>query len=245
MAKSKRPEPPAGKAEYQPTEKEKTALRKQIDRIAASPQLPRVKVGKGENTPTIALDHPDDFIAGGVFKEALGTTSTDFTNGLINQLAKASYRNGKIDADGLNFMLSVIEDIKPRDQLESMLAAQMAAIHMAIMKLAQQLANVDLLPQQDSAGALLNKLTRTFATQIETLKRNRSSGEQKVTVQHVTVSEGGQAIVGNVTQAPDKNQPSESNTARCQSYSAASLRRKEERGVNSLATKRKINGERS
>ena len=45
--------------------------------------------------------------------------------------------------------------------------------------------------------------------QMETLKRYRTGGEQKVTVQHVSVSEGGQAIVGNVTQpaggtAPEK-----------------------------------------
>ena len=36
--------------------------------------------------------------------------------------------------------------------------------------------------------------------QMETLKRYRTGGEQKVTLQHVSVSEGGQAIVGNVTQ---------------------------------------------
>ena len=35
---------------------------------------------------------------------------------------------------------------------------------------------------------------------MEALKRYRTGGEQKVTVQHVTVGEGGQAIVGNVTQ---------------------------------------------
>ena len=35
---------------------------------------------------------------------------------------------------------------------------------------------------------------------MEALKRYRTGGEQKVTVQHVSVSEGGQAIVGNVTQ---------------------------------------------
>jgi hypothetical protein len=37
---------------------------------------------------------------------------------------------------------------------------------------------------------------------MEALKRYRTGGEQKVTVQHVSVSEGGQAIVGNVTQTP-------------------------------------------
>ena len=53
--------------------------------------------------------------------------------------------------------------------------------------------------QQDSAQTALNKLARTFAAQVEALKRYRSSGEQKMTVQHVHVAEGGQAIVGNVS----------------------------------------------
>jgi hypothetical protein len=34
---------------------------------------------------------------------------------------------------------------------------------------------------------------------MEALKSYRSKGEQKLTVQHVHVAEGGQAIVGNVT----------------------------------------------
>ena len=37
--------------------------------------------------------------------------------------------------------------------------------------------------------------------QVEALKRYRTGGEQKVTVQHVTVNEGGQAIVGSVSPA--------------------------------------------
>jgi hypothetical protein len=44
----------------------------------------------------------------------------------------------------------------------------------------------------------LTKLTRTYAAQMEALRRYRSGGEQKMTVQHVHVAEGGQAIVGNV-----------------------------------------------
>jgi hypothetical protein len=38
----------------------------------------------------------------------------------------------------------------------------------------------------------------TFAAQMSALKEYRSKGEQKMTVQHVHVAEGGQAIVGNV-----------------------------------------------
>ncbi len=47
----------------------------------------------------------------------------------------------------------------------------------------------------------LTKLARTFGAQMEALKRYRTGGEQKVVVQHVHVSDGGQAaVVGNVNQ---------------------------------------------
>jgi hypothetical protein len=60
----------------------------------------------------------------------------------------------------------------------------------------------DLTPANTSA---FNELTCTFAMQMEALKRYRSGAEQKVTLQHVSVAEGGQAIIGNVTHAPRKN----------------------------------------
>jgi hypothetical protein len=110
-------------------------------------------------------------------------------------------RDGKIDEQALNFMLAAVKGIEPRDQVEAMLAAQMAAVHQAMMTFARRLAHVEIIQQQDSAERAFNKLSRTFATQMEALKRYRTGGEQKVTVQHVSVSEGGQAIVGNVTQS--------------------------------------------
>jgi hypothetical protein len=146
--------------------------------------------------------------------EALGTADYTFLNGILGQLANASFHDEHIDERRLNFMLSVIRGIEPRDQLEAMLAAQMAAVHIATMTFARRLENVDLLPQQDSAERAFNKLTRTFAAQLETLKRYRTGGEQKVTVQHVSVAEGGQAIVGNVTHTPKENAPGKKETSR-------------------------------
>jgi hypothetical protein len=121
-------------------------------------------------------------------------------NGLFSQLANAASHGCQIDEETFNFMLSVVKGLKPKDQLQTMLAAQMAAIHMATMTFARRLAQVETIPQQDSAERALNKLARTYAMQMEKLKRYGTGGEQKVTVQHVSVSEGGQAIVGNVTQ---------------------------------------------
>jgi len=97
--------------------------------------------------------------------------------------------------------LTVVKGIEPKGQLEAMLAAQMAAIHMATMKRTAQLAHADNLHQAASLERASNKPARTFTMQMEALKRYRTGGEQKVTVQHVSVAEGEQAIVGNVTQA--------------------------------------------
>ena len=93
----------------------------------------------------------------------------------------------------------MIKDVKPNDHLEAMLAAQMMTITFV-----KRLSEVEHIPQQDSAERALNKFARTFTTQMDALKRYRTSGEQKVTVRHVSVNEGGQAIVGNVTQGADK-----------------------------------------
>jgi hypothetical protein len=150
---------------------------------------------------TIAPEHPDEPLAYTLLMEAIGTVSVDFGNGLLKQLANAGSRGRQIDEDALNFMLSVVTGIKPNDQLEAMLAAQMAVIHTATMTFARRLANVETIEQQDSAERALNKLTRTYAMQMEALKRYRTGGEQKVTVHHVSVNEGGRAIVGNVNQA--------------------------------------------
>lgn len=112
--------------------------------------------------------------------------------------ASIGSKGHNVDADASNFLLSVVRGVQPRDELEAMLAVQMGAIHQATMMMARRLNHVDNLQQQDSAERTLNKLARTYAMQMEALKRYRTSGEQKVTVEHVTVNAGGQAIVGAV-----------------------------------------------
>src|SRR5215510_683158 len=43
-----------------------------------------------------------------------------------------------------------------------------------------------------------NKLSRTYAALLDALNRHRGKGQQKVTVEHVHVHAGGQAVVGMV-----------------------------------------------
>ena len=93
-----------------------------------------------------------------------------------------------------------VKSIKPRDSVEAMLVAQMVSVHVMAMRCAHHLANADDLAQHDSAARALGRLARTFPAQIEALNRYRSHGEPAITVQNVSVGDGGKAIVGNVTQ---------------------------------------------
>jgi hypothetical protein len=176
---------------YRPTPHEQSALRRYL--TLTENTAPRLKVLTDGDVPQLVYDHPDQAVARVLVQGALGTADADFMDGLLRQLANAS-SDGAVSERGVSFMLSIIKGVQPNDQLEAMLAAQMAAIHMATMTFARRLARVESIPQQDSAERALNKLARTYAMQMEALKRYRTGGEQKVTVQHVSVSEGGKQL---------------------------------------------------
>jgi hypothetical protein len=158
-----------------------------------------MKVSEKDGVTKVSPDHPNVAVAGIRLLAAFGTRDDDFLKGILTQLALVGSKGSKLDEDGINFMRAVVTGIEPRDQVEALLAAQMAVVHNAIMTFARRLASVETIPQQDSAERAFNKLARTFAAQVEALKRYRSGGEQTVRVEHVTVNAGGQAIVGTVT----------------------------------------------
>jgi hypothetical protein len=184
---------------YEPTPREQESLEAHFSRRRKRPPAPTMKVMVKSGVSEIGVDHPEPALGQALLMEAIGTAEPDFLDGLLGQLANAGTKGRVVDEHGLNFMLAVVKGVEPRDQVEAMLAAQMAAVHNATMTFARRLNHVDNIPQQDSAVCAFTKLARTFATQVEALKRYRTGGEQKVTVEHVTVNAGGQAIVGSVT----------------------------------------------
>ena len=121
-----------------------------------------------------------------------------FCNAMASACANVSGR-----ADGLkgdkNDALAIVAEIGPKDGIEAMLATQMAAVHIAMMRHSRLMAGAETIPQLDVQEKVFNKLARTFTAQVEALRKHRHGGQQKMTVEHVTVEKGGQAIVGNVT----------------------------------------------
>jgi len=207
--KEKKPKQTPEKPKHVLTAAEQAAIETNIARLESTTSV-RLKIENGQ----IRSDHPDAVVGFALLDKALGSTDRAFVNGLLKQLAYANLdsEGETVSETGLNFAVAVVNGVEPRDQLEAMLAAQMAAVHVATMKVAQQLALSETISQQDSAERMFNKLSRTFMGQMEVLKRYRTGGEQTVTVQHVNVSQGGQAIVGNVTQG-QRNEPASGTVA--------------------------------
>jgi hypothetical protein len=147
-----------------------------------------------------AIDHPDPDLGEQLMANALGVADREAMDGILRQLVRASVSGGSHDEVNLSFMISMVKSLKPRDSVEAMLVAQMVSVHVMAMRCAHHLANAEDIARHDSAARALSRLTRTFPAQIEALNRYRSQGEPAITVQNVSVGDGGNAIVGNVTQ---------------------------------------------
>ena len=128
-----------------------------------------------------------------------GGTSLQTT--LLGQVSGAlPYAQSKpLNVEALNFALDAVASLEPRDGLEVLLCSQMVALHGRSMEYLRR----TMLPEQTNDGVDRNvnratRLLRTFATLTESLRAHRGGGKQTVTVEHVTVQAGGQAIVGPV-----------------------------------------------
>ncbi len=95
--------------------------------------------------------------------------------------------------------LELYKSLEPADGAEGMLAMQMVGTHDAALQCLKRAA----LSSQTFEGRDVNlkhaqKLMTLYTQQLATLNKHRGKGQQKVTVEHVNVEAGGQAIVGSV-----------------------------------------------
>jgi hypothetical protein len=179
---------------------ETKAIDEAVDCFRARRGAFKVKVTKGSNGshPSIG-PHPDDATGWNVrFRNTFGTASRDFVASALDGLIKNTADKTGIDEVALNAALAIVDGVRPRDEIEAMLASQMAVTHSLAMQLLARTKRAEHLPQFESAGNLAVKLLRTYTAQVEALSKLRRGGEQTVRVEHVHVYPGGQAVVGNV-----------------------------------------------
>ena len=156
---------------------------------------------KPANTPTtVVADDPED--GKGRLRSIGGSQSDHWNNTLANQAMQALWMKNSSPEERdkrLTATIAALMGIAPKDELEGMIAAQLIAAHNAAMECYRRA----MIGEQTFEGrreslSQANKLSRTHATLVEALNRHRGKGQQKVTVEHVHVHAGGQAVVGMV-----------------------------------------------
>jgi hypothetical protein len=167
----------------------------------------RAKQGRG----TIKIPLPRQ--RRGNLRSISGSDNDDFSNLLVNQVANALGR-GHCDSDEqrrqVEAMLAVMIGIKPGDGLDGMLIVQLIASHSAAMECYRRAMIGDQTFEARRENlSQANKLSRTYAALTETLDHHRGKGQQRITVEHVNVHAGGQAIVGDVTSGGKSSQKPE------------------------------------
>ncbi len=173
--------------------------------------MPKKKQKSMEPLPTHTL-----LTAEGV-RKLLDIDEVAILQSRINEIANIIWRPEGLSKQEKDVTIARAIDhfnsLKPTDGAEGMLAEQMVGSHFAAMECLRRAA----LPNQtfdgrDMALKHAHKLMSLYAKQLETLNKHRGKGQQKVTVEHIRVEKGGQAIVGNVeagnaaTRTPDPSQ---------------------------------------
>jgi hypothetical protein len=160
--------------------------------------MTKTKQSREQQPMTVFVNDPDR--TKGERKKIGGSQSDDWNDMLFSQAGQTLWLKhadaATIDQQ-VNALVHAMIGIGPQDELEGMMAAQLLAAHNAAMECFRRAMNGEqtLEGQRENLNQA-NKLARTFATLLETLNRHRGKGQQKVTVEHVHVHPGGQAVVG-------------------------------------------------
>lgn len=125
-------------------------------------------------------------------KGLLGTQSDELATALLSQLLSASSKGN----DVMNGITSLLCDLAPRDMAETLVISQIIVCHFNCMRIFSKAQNMSDISSQERYISLGIRLQKTFLAQIEALKRYRSSGKQTIVVERVSVSQGGQAVIG-------------------------------------------------
>jgi hypothetical protein len=96
----------------------------------------------------------------------------------------------------LNALKEALIELQPQDMIEGMWCSRLLVLHDQSIDLMRKAKDATLFHQKEFYYNSATKLMRLCNETLDALNKHRRKGEQKVTVQHVNVSNGGQAIVG-------------------------------------------------
>jgi|SRR5580693_4241294 hypothetical protein len=136
------------------------------------------------------------------FCKLTGTTTESGAQRITSQMAAMMVWGRKnTDEQKAVAALDLIMELAPANATEALLAVQMLGVHeAALLFLQRATAEAQTFEGCDANVLRAARLMRLFSEQVELVaKLKGKTSQQKVTVEHVHIHQGGQAIVGAVT----------------------------------------------
>ena len=126
-------------APHEPTDAEKQSMKVWDKYRLAFPPLPKMKVDQTGDSANIGPGHEDLGTGTALQMSAMAAPYGAYYCGTLSAIANIATTKRQVSAEKMDYLMAMVAGIKPRDQLESMLAVQMAAIHDATLEMAARL----------------------------------------------------------------------------------------------------------
>jgi len=170
--------------------------RAKAELLESNPAVSAKKLREEDERISVALEK---------IKKSSGVKARSVADRLVSQTASATLRywglKDSTPGQRLELAASALAEMEPSNATEAMLANQMLAVNDAALMFVSQATLVETSSQQrDDNTERACKFLALYIQQVDAMQRLKGkAGRQKVTVEHVNVHAGGQAIVGTVT----------------------------------------------
>lgn len=155
-----------------------------------------VSLGVEYSNAELSNEQKEDLYASTVCA-ATGSASPDYSRLLLSQTLTAMFKGNIHDYEySINATNDALLAMNPTDTYEGMLCTRLVVLHNQYMHFMARVSS--LTATEQSADININratKLMRVYNETFEQLCKYRRKGEQKITIQHVNVASGGQAVV--------------------------------------------------
>lgn len=184
---------------------EKTSILEKTEREILKPTLRDLPLGKcpmsitmdGDKVESVSFKehyHSMENPFHNVLKDLTGTQDNDIAREIFDQAALAMPKD-KSHGYKISTIMQSLADSMPKDATEAKLCLQSTVLYSQGMTNLCRSENCKRIDHSEFYMKNAIKLLKLHNETIEALNKYRRGGEQKVIVQHVNVTEGGQAVV--------------------------------------------------
>jgi CTP synthase (UTP-ammonia lyase) len=102
------------------------------------------------------------------------------------------------DQENIQTIIKCVDALEPRNILEAHLVSQLLALNEAFVSTMATARNAALIETREKAMNLALKCQRGYLKALETLTKLKKGNSYTMRIEHLTIKEGGQAIIGQV-----------------------------------------------